>query len=93
MSLLQTLPHDKIKHRFDNPWEKKNGIALDRLAVDYNVDTHISDSYYRHISWTALIGLIGVAVALIGILLEMYRKKIITIPTWAMKPSRNPRVA
>ena len=91
LSLLQTLPHDKIKHHFDNPvWgsmgEIKN-IPLDRLAVDSEVDTQIWGSYPGHISWTALIGFIGVAVALMGIILVMYRKQIITLPTWAMKRS------
>ena len=62
-------------------------IPLDRLAVDSEVDTQIWGSYPGHISWTALIGFIGMAVALMGILLVMYRKQIITLPTWAMKRS------
>lgn len=91
MSLLQILPRDKIKRHFDNPvWESvreiKN-IALDKLAISSSDDTQIWGSYPGHISWTALIGLIGVVVALMSILLVMYRKRIITIPTWAIRRS------
>ena len=71
MSLLQIIPHETIKTHDKSSVEvyRRNKIQLDKLAISSDDDT-------------VAIGLICVVIAIVGILIMMYRRKVNYALNW-----------